>query len=320
MRCPWELLYADDLVIIADTMEELNSRLSTWKLHMETKGLRVNMGKTKIMCSGKGMNILKDTGKYPCGVCRSGVGSNSIFCTGCAHWVHKACSGNQGRLREDPTFRCTRCRRTARPVDGRPVEHVCIDDHQLDVVEKFCYLGDTISAEGGSLSSVTARCRAAWGKFRELLPILTNRSLSLHTRGSIYTTCVRSVMLYSSECWPIRNQECARLYQNERAMIRWVCGVPTNSVVDTTTLYVRLNITHLDTTLRCNRLCWFGHVRRSQSWTKKCQSLEVEGRVGMGRPRQTWMDNIKEDLQTWNLTADVADNRDEWRESLRTAI
>ena len=81
MRCPWELLYADDLVIIADTLEELKSRLRTWKLHMETKG-SVNMGKTKIMCSRKGMNILKYTAKYPCGVCRSGVGTNSIFCTG----------------------------------------------------------------------------------------------------------------------------------------------------------------------------------------------------------------------------------------------
>ena len=35
-----ELLYADDLVIVAETAE------------MEEKGLRVNMGKTKTMASG----------------------------------------------------------------------------------------------------------------------------------------------------------------------------------------------------------------------------------------------------------------------------
>ena len=40
--CPWELLYADDLVIIASSEEELISKLRLWKLQMEGKGLRVN--------------------------------------------------------------------------------------------------------------------------------------------------------------------------------------------------------------------------------------------------------------------------------------
>ena len=32
---PWELLYADDLVVIAETEEELRSKLSKWKKGME---------------------------------------------------------------------------------------------------------------------------------------------------------------------------------------------------------------------------------------------------------------------------------------------
>ena len=45
--CPWELLYTDHLVLIADTMDELLSKLGNWKKHLEAKGLRVNMGKTQ---------------------------------------------------------------------------------------------------------------------------------------------------------------------------------------------------------------------------------------------------------------------------------
>ena len=41
---PWE-----DLVIIAESLEECVRRLLTWKEAMEKKGLRVNAGKTKIM-------------------------------------------------------------------------------------------------------------------------------------------------------------------------------------------------------------------------------------------------------------------------------
>ena len=70
---PWELLYADDLVVIADSLEECIAKLRMWKRGMEEKGLRVNMKKTKVMISGTGLNMLKDSGLYPCAVCRSDV-------------------------------------------------------------------------------------------------------------------------------------------------------------------------------------------------------------------------------------------------------
>jgi len=44
---PWELLYADDLVVIAETEEELIKRLNEWKDNVESKDMRVNMNKTK---------------------------------------------------------------------------------------------------------------------------------------------------------------------------------------------------------------------------------------------------------------------------------
>jgi len=43
---PWELLYADDLAMIAETEEELIKRLNEWKDNVESKRMRVNMNKT----------------------------------------------------------------------------------------------------------------------------------------------------------------------------------------------------------------------------------------------------------------------------------
>ena len=51
---PWELLYADDLAVIAETEEELIKRLNEWKDNMESKGMRVNMNKINVMTSGEG--------------------------------------------------------------------------------------------------------------------------------------------------------------------------------------------------------------------------------------------------------------------------
>ena len=45
------MLHADDLVIIAESLEELDTRYAAWKKCMEVKGLRVNLAKAKVMIS-----------------------------------------------------------------------------------------------------------------------------------------------------------------------------------------------------------------------------------------------------------------------------
>ena len=45
------------------------------------------------------------------------------------------------------------------------------------------------------------------------------------TRGKVFNVCVRSVLLYDSECWAMRKEDKARLERNDRPMLRWICGV-----------------------------------------------------------------------------------------------
>ena len=50
MTIDWSTLegpYADDLVIIANSMNESVGRLLTWKMGMDRKRLKVNAGKTQ---------------------------------------------------------------------------------------------------------------------------------------------------------------------------------------------------------------------------------------------------------------------------------
>ena len=66
---PWELLYADDLVIIAESEESLMEKTRKWKEELEMKGLKVNVGKTKVMNCKVGSVPLEESSKWPCGVC-----------------------------------------------------------------------------------------------------------------------------------------------------------------------------------------------------------------------------------------------------------
>ena len=95
---PWELLYVDDLVLIAYTLEKCIFKFKAWKAGMGSKGLRVNMKKTKFMVSGIGLDVLENSRKYTCAVCRCGVGNNSIECSQYELRVHKKCSDITGWL------------------------------------------------------------------------------------------------------------------------------------------------------------------------------------------------------------------------------
>ena len=59
--CTHLLLYADDLAVIAETEEELIKTLNEWKNNVESKGMRDNMNKTKIMISGERQKVRQKT-------------------------------------------------------------------------------------------------------------------------------------------------------------------------------------------------------------------------------------------------------------------
>ena len=70
---PSELLYADDLVIMAPTMEQLGRRVADWRASLLGKGLKVNAGKSKVMVGSSGGKMIVNSGKWPCGLCGKGV-------------------------------------------------------------------------------------------------------------------------------------------------------------------------------------------------------------------------------------------------------
>ena len=90
---PWELLYADDLVLSADSNEGVTKMFKDWSSAVELRGMKVQLGKTKLFISGKRSKEATSSGQYPCAVCNRGVGVNAIFCASCNKWCHKRCTG-----------------------------------------------------------------------------------------------------------------------------------------------------------------------------------------------------------------------------------
>ena len=150
---PWEFLNADNLVLVAESEESLLEKIRKWKTGLESKGLKVNVGKTMVMKYKAGSGTGEKSGKWPCGVCNKGVGNNSILCTKCGKWIYKRCSNTVGKTPNTEHHKASLMLEAG-------VEFECVD--------RFCYLGDMIGAGGGAELASIVRVRCAWGKFWEL--------------------------------------------------------------------------------------------------------------------------------------------------------
>ena len=51
----------------------------------------------------------------------------------------------------------------------------------------------------------------------------------------------------------------------------------------------------------------------SQEWTSKCRYVEVEGKCGKGRRKMTFEARVKQDMDLFGLTKEMAQDCDLWR-------
>ena len=81
-----EILYAD-LVLMSASTENLKEKFLRWKEAFQSKRLKMNLKKNKVMVSGSKGEELKSK-VDPCAKCGKRVMENSVMCTKCGKWVH----------------------------------------------------------------------------------------------------------------------------------------------------------------------------------------------------------------------------------------
>ena len=173
-----ELLYADDLVLCGESLNEAMDKHVRWKNPAEGKSLSLS----QLFFRKKSTVSKVDL----CGVCCERVSCNCTKCTKCQRWVHHRCSGvprQVSLLSCRDVFVCRTC-----------LGHNCTIEEKLEFkrgeyvledVEKFYYLSDMISCYGGASEAVSARIGSAWKKLRELM-LAGKQGLSLKRLGKIY--------------------------------------------------------------------------------------------------------------------------------------
>jgi len=93
-----------------------------------------------------------------------------------------------------------------------------------------------------------------------------------------------------------------------------MCGVKLNEREKSEELRELLGLEPVSLMIRKSRLRWFGHVEHKDDndWVKRTMS-EVEGIRQKGCSKQTWMDCVKDDMESLDLSQKVAQYRNKWR-------
>ena len=215
-------------------------------------------------------------------------------------------------------FLCSRCTNKVGGGDkvGNSDEvELILDGQPVEKVGAFCYLGDTLAADGSADLAVNARVNSGWNKFREVSSILTGKFISWKRKGKIYDSCVRSCMTYACETWPMTESNMRKLVTTENRMIRYMCGVSWRDKKSSSDLLKEVGLEGIEVIVRRSRLRWYGHVRRKEDddWVKRCMDMKVEGVRSRGRPMKTWRENVIKDMRETGLKEGDVSDRLKWR-------
>ena len=152
---------------------------------MESKGLRANLAKTKVMISDISQGPTFTSGKHSYEVFCKDISFNSIFCSDSAHWMHRWCSRLSSSLGNVVNFKCRTC---LNPFVTHDEDIKVVHDNvDYEVVDQSCYLGNMVSVGGmAKASTMPMPCvRSGWKKIRELLPLLTSTVFSHKMKGEL---------------------------------------------------------------------------------------------------------------------------------------
>ena len=97
------------------------------------------------------------------------------------------------------------------------------------------------------------------GKYSENCYLFLLTVQSEQNLEGMSSTCVRKVLLYGSETWPVVTEDVQRLVTADNGMIRWICGVFLKDRITPTNFLLRLGLNSVNDMLLSR---FHGHLIR----------------------------------------------------------
>ena len=193
--------------------------------------------------------------------------------------------------------------------------YIKADGEDLEQVDHFKYLGQTITPDGKNEKEIIQRIAISKSRFQQMYTLFTSRQISIKLRLRLLECYIFSVLLYGSETWTITKtletkiEACEMWFIRRMGKISWKQKMTNEDVL--TLMQTKRKILE---TIKQKKMSFFGHIKRHNGILKEILEGKMEGKRPRGRPRAQWTDNIK----TWtnnNLKECtlMTQDRDLWR-------
>ena len=211
------------------------------------------------------------------------------------------------------------------------VQSVRIHGENIEILDRFTYLGSVVHSDGGSGYEVSRRIGLAHGVMESLnSSIWRCRYLCRRTKIRVFSTLVLPVLLYGCETWTLNADMKRRLDVFGTSCLRRIMGYRWNDYVSNRSLLRETGLPEVTSMVRQRQLQLYGHVARLPETDPANRVLAVadnpDWRRPRGRPHFSWLRQVDEScgevlgmgrVPAWGL---ARGDRLEWRRRVGVAM
>ena len=167
-------------------------------------------------------------------------------------------------------------------------------------------LGSKLNTE----ADIANRKSLSLNALTNLKEIFQNKRLSTRTKVRAFEAYITPIFLYNSELWTLTKTLENQIDSFHRRILRsHVLNIRWPKIVKNEDVYEKTKIEPWSKTIEKKRIKWFGHLMRLDENTPAQKALRValmQSKRPRGRPKLTWIEMMRKQLQTINLTWEEA--------------
>ena len=212
------------------------------------------------------------------------------------------------------------------PAPGRPYVEpsITVNGQRLNTVQRFSYLGSTLSQNVTIDDEVSVRIARASSTFGRLYPNVWNRrGITIQTKLKVYRAVVLPTLLYACETWTVYQRHARKLNHFHSTSLRKILGIKWQDKIPDTVVLTKAGLPSIFTLLMQSQLRWAGHVVRmpDERLPKRLFYGELQhGQRSHGGQKKRYKDTLKVSLKAFAINPDTwelaAKDRSTWRSSI----